>query len=199
MAGVPVRLIRMTFSGELAYEVHTPADYTVAVWEALLDAGKPWNIAPYGTEALSMMRIEKGHVVAGELDGTTVPSDFGFERMQRANTDFIGKRSLERPGMSKENRPSFVGLVSQNGRHIPRGAQLVWNPNAPKPIKMLGRVTATYYSSNLEREIALALLEDAESYQGKSLYAAAPLMDEYVPVTVTNSVFVDPEGKLPRG
>ena len=199
VAGVPVRLIRMTFSGELAYEVHTPADYTVAVWEALLDAGKPWNIAPYGTEALSMMRIEKGHVVAGELDGTTVPSDFGFERMQRPNTDFIGKRSLERPGMSKENRPSLVGLVSENGRHIPRGAQLVWNPNAPKPIKMLGRVTATYYSSNLEREIALALLEDAESYQGKSLYAAAPLMDEYVPVTITNSVFVDPEGKLPRG
>lgn len=199
LAGAPVRLIRMTFSGELAYEVHTPSDYTVAVWEALLEAGKPWNIAPYGTEALSMMRIEKGHVVAGELDGTTVPSDFGFERMQRPNSDFVGKRSLERPGMSKENRQSFVGLVSENGRHIPRGAQLVWNPTAPKPIKMLGYVTATYYSSNLEREIALALLDNAEEYRGKSLYAAAPLMNEFVPVTVTNSVFIDPEGKLPRG
>ena len=199
LAGAPVRLIRMTFSGELAYEVHTPADYTVAVWEALLEAGKPWNILPYGTEALSMMRIEKGHVVAGELDGTTIPADFGFERMQRPNSDFVGKRSLERPGMTKECRQTFVGLVSENGHHIPRGAQLVWNPAAPKPIKMLGHVTATYYSSNLDREIALALLEDADEYQGKSLYAAAPLMDEYVPVTVTRTVFVDPEGKLPRG
>ncbi|MBS38578.1 MAG: sarcosine oxidase subunit alpha [Thiotrichales bacterium] len=198
IAGAPVRLIRMTFSGELAYEVHTPADYTVAVWEALLEAGKPWNISPYGTEALSMMRIEKGHVVTGELDGRTVPADFGFDRMQRQDSDFVGKRSLERPGLNAD-RKSFVGLVSENGRHIPRGAQLVWNPTAAKPIKMLGHVTATYYSSTLEQEIALALLEDADSYYGKSLYAAAPLMDEYVPVRVTDSIFIDPDGRLPRG
>ncbi len=199
LAGFPVRLIRMTFSGELAYEVHTPSDYTIAVWEALLAAGRPWHIVTYGTEAMSVLRIEKGHVVGGELDGRTLPADFGFDRMQRTDTDFIGRRSLSRPGLGTDARKTFVGLIAADGHHIPRGAQLVWNPTAPKPVKMLGHVTATYYSPSLEQEIALALLEDAQRYQGKLLYAASPLSGQHVPVRITTPVFIDPEGARPRG
>ena len=199
IAGAPVRILRMTFSGELAYEVHTPSDYGVRVWEALLAAGAPWDLAPYGTEALGILRIEKGHVVASELDGTTVPSDFGFDALQRPDTDFIGKRSLERPGLAKENRHRFVGLRSVDRRHIPRGAQLAVTAARPKPVRMLGHVTSTCYSPNLDQYIALALLEDAERYRGEILCACSPLTGENVPVEVTHPVFIDPAGGRARG
>ncbi len=199
IAGVPVRLFRMTFSGEMAYEVHTPSDYGIRVWEALMAAGKDFAITPYGTEAMSVLRIEKGHVVGAELDGRTIPADFGFERMQKKDRDFIGKRSLERPALAYGPRKRFVGLISEDGRKIPRGAQLVWNPTAPKPVPMLGHVSSTCYSPNLGNYIALALLEDADGYQGKLLYASSPLTDSHVPVRVGHSVFIDPEGERARG
>ena len=199
IAGAPVRILRMTFSGELAYEVHTPADHGVRVWEALLAAGVPWDVMPYGTEALGVLRIEKGHVVTGELDGRTVPSDFGFERLARPDSDFIGKRSLERPGLAGEHRHRFVGLRSADGRRIPRGAQLVVNPARPRPVHMLGHVTATCYSPNLGQEIGLALLEDADRYEGEVLHACSPLAGENVPVEVTHPVFIDPAGERARG
>ena len=199
IAGAPVRLLRMTFSGELAYEVHMPSDYGVPVWEALLAAGAPWDLTPYGTEALGVLRIEKGHVVASELDGTTLPSDFGFDGLQRPEGDFVGKRSLERPGLAKEQRHRFVGLRSLGRRRIPRGAQLVVNPARPKPVRMLGHVTSTCYSPNLDQYIALALLDDAERYRGEILCACSPLTGENVPVEVTHPVFIDPAGERARG
>jgi sarcosine oxidase subunit alpha len=199
VAGAPVRIFRMTFSGELAFEVHTPSNFALHVWKRLLDAGREYEVTPYGTEAMGILRIEKGHVVAAELDGRTVPSDFGFDAMQRKEGDFIGRRSLERPALKKSARRGFVGLVSEDGGHIPRGAQLVWNPNAERPVHMLGHVTSTCYSPNLEQEIALALLEDPDNHGDELLYASAPLTNAHVPVRVTRSVFVDPEGKLPRG
>lgn len=199
VAGAPVRIFRMTFSGELAYEVHTPSNFALHVWKRLLDAGREFKVTPYGTEAMSILRIEKGHVVAAELDGRSVPSDFGFDAMQRKQGDFIGRRSLERPALRKSARRGFVGLVSEDGRHIPRGAQLVWNPNADRPVRMLGHVTSTCYSPNLEKEIALALLEDPDDHGDKLLYASSPLTNVHVPVKVSHPVFIDPEGKLPRG
>ena len=199
ISGAPVRILRMTFSGELAYEVHTPCGYGLRVWEALLEAGTPWDIMPYGTEALGVLRIEKGHVVASELDGRTVPSDFGFERLQRPDSDFVGKRSLERPGLVKGNRHGFVGLRSVDGRRIPRGAQLVVSPARPRPVPMLGHVTAACYSPNLARHIGLALLDDAERYQGEILYASSPIEGVNVPVEVTHPVFIDPAGERARG
>ncbi len=199
VAAAPVRIFRMTFSGELAYEVHTSSNFALHVWKRLLDAGREFEVTPYGTEAMSILRIEKGHVVAAELDGRTVPSDFGFDAMQRKEGDFIGRRSLQRPALDKSARRGFVGLVSQDGRHIPRGAQLVWNPNADRPVHMLGHVTSTCFSPNLNKEIALALLEDPHDHGDELLYASSPLTNTHVPVKVTHPVFIDPEGKRARG
>ena len=197
VAGAPVRIIRMTFSGEMAYEVHCPADYGVHVWEALLAAGEPFDVMPYGTEALGVLRIEKGHVVPNELDGRTIPADFGFDRMEK-DEDFIGRRSLERFREGDLKQKTFVGLVSENGKAIPRGGHLVWNPTAPKPMPMLGHVTSNCYSPTLERYIALALMDDRDDWKGKVLYAASPLTASFVPVRITDHVFVDPENRRPK-
>ena len=197
VAGAPVRIIRMTFSGERAYEVHCPADYGVYVWEALLAAGERFDVMTYGTEALSVLRIEKGHVVPNELDGRTIPADFGFDRMEK-DEDFIGRRSLERFRASERKRKTFAGLVSENGKAVPRGGHLVWNPTAPKPVPMLGHVTSNCYSPTLERYIGLALMEDAEDWKGKVLYAASPITSSFVPVRITDHVFIDPENRRPK-
>ena len=197
VAGAPVRIIRMTFSGERAYEVHCPADYGVSVWEALLAAGEPFDVVTYGTEALGVLRIEKGHVVPNELDGRTIPADFGFDRMEK-DEDFIGRRSLERFRASDRKRKTFVGLVSENGEAVPRGSHLVWNPTAPRPVPMLGHITSNCYSPTLERYIGLALMEDAEDWKGKELYAASPVTSSFVPVRITDHVFIDPENRRPK-
>jgi sarcosine oxidase subunit alpha len=162
-------------------------------------AGHAFEITPYGTEAMSVLRIEKGHVVGAELDGRTTPADFGFERMQKKDGDFIGKRSLERPALAYGPRKHIVGLTSEDGKKIPRGAQLVWNPAAPKPVEMLGHVSSTCFSPNLGTYIALALLDDADAYHGKLLYASSPLANSHVCVRVGPSVFIDPQGERARG
>ncbi len=198
IAGCPVRLFRITFSGELAYEIHMPADFGETVWQAVIDAGEPHDIIPYGTEAMSILRIEKGHLVGGELDGRSYPAEFGFGRMLKPDGDYIGKRSLEREALAGGTGRRFVGLVSENGKHIPRGAQLVWNPTAPKPVQMLGHVTSTCYSPNLDREIALAMLRDGDHRMGESLYASSPVQGQHVPVKVVEPVFIDPQGERPR-
>ncbi len=207
LAGVPVRIIRMSFSGELSFELHCPADDCPMLWDALIKAGAEFDVQPYGTEALGVLRIEKGHVVASELDGRTIPADFGFDRMQK-DEDFIGRRSLERfgrPGGRKRKR--LVGLVSRTDEAIPRGAQLVWNPTAPAPVSMLGHITSTCHSPVLDRSIALALIDDEaddlppgkSEWKGEILYAASPLESRFVAVEVRDPVFVDPENRRSRG
>ena len=202
--GYPVRLFRITFSGERAYEIHVPSDYALAVWEAFIRVGKEFDITTYGTEALSMLRIEKGHIVGGEIDGRTTAADFGFAGMQKTDQDFIGKRALDRPGMSDESRKTLVGLISENGEEIKRGSQLIEKRvDTPKlgdpPVKMLGHVSSKYFSSNLQQHIAMGLLEKGEQWIGKTIYAASPLTATYVPVKVVHHVFIDPKGDRARG
>jgi len=196
--GCPVRLFRITFSGERAYEVHTPADHAEAVWSRLLAAGAGFGIAPYGTEAMNVLRMEKGHVTGAELDGTTLAADLGFAAMQKTDGDFIGKRSLERPAFA-EPRRELVGLVADDNKPIARGAQLIDEPGRPAQAAMAGHVTSACYSPNLNKEIALALLRGGRGLHGKKMFAASPLSGASTPVTVTSPVFIDPQGARARG
>ena len=195
IAGVPARLFRISFSGELAYEINVPADYGLGLWEALLEAGAPFDIFPYGTEAMGILRIEKGHVVGGELNGRSTANDLGFGRIQSTTKDFIGRRSLTRPGLADANRKQLVGLLPADGvTPIPRGGQLVLDPNQPPPVPMEGEVTSQCFSPNLGKPIGLGLLLRGRERHGESLFAASPATGETVAVEVTSPVFIDPEG-----
>ena len=199
IAGVAVRIFRITFSGELGFEVHVPADRLQTVWQTVLEVGRAFDLQPYGTEAMGVMRIEKGHVVHAELDGRAIASDFGFDRMIRKSGDFIGRRALQREAFAREHRPSLVGLVSDNGKPIAAGAHLVWNPSLATPMHTYGHVTSPCYSPTLDAYIALAFLHQAELWQGKILYAAAPMQRIYTPVRIVAPVFVDQQGQRARG
>jgi hypothetical protein len=156
--------------------------------------GRPFGIVPYGTEAMGVMRIEKGHVAGMELDGRTTPDDLGLGNLVSPRKDCIGKRSLKLPALAAAGRKQLVGLTSADARTpIPRGAQLVADPNAPLPNPILGHVTATCWSPTLDQPIALALLADGRARHGTVLHAMAPLAGVTLPVVVANNVFVDPK------
>ncbi len=201
IAGAPARLFRITYSGERAYEIHVPAHFGLAVWQAFIGAGADLGLTPYGTEAMGVLRIEKGHVVIGaEIDGRTTPDDLGYVRLVKANGDFIGRRSLERPELRRADRKQLVGLVPADGRTaIPRGAQLVADPDHALPNPMLGHVTSSCYSPTLAKPIALALLKGGRARHGERVFAMSPLHAATVEVTVTAPAFIDPEGARAHG
>jgi heterotetrameric sarcosine oxidase alpha subunit len=197
---VPARLFRMSYSGELAYEIHVRADRGRAMWEAVLDAGQPFAIMPYGTEAMSTLRIEKGHVVIGaEIDGRTTPFDLGMEKLVNANKWCIGKPLLARPALTSPERWQLVGLRAEGGARIPRGAKIVADPDAPAPVAMQGHVTSWCFSPNLDAWIALALVSNGRARHGESLWAVSPLAGERVRVTLGSPAFIDPAGERLRG
>jgi heterotetrameric sarcosine oxidase alpha subunit len=200
VAAAPVLLLRISFSGELAYEVHTPAGYGTLVWQALLATGAADGIVPYGTEAMGTLRIEKGHVAGAELDGRTTAEDLGLGRMASRKKDYVGRAALERVALKAPGRLQLVGLVARDGRSpIRSGAQIVADPKAPPPALMLGHVTSADFSPTLEQPIALALVADGRQRRGETLHAMYPLRDEAAEVVVSDPVFVDPEGRRPRG
>jgi sarcosine oxidase subunit alpha len=205
IGGTPVRIFRISFSGELAYEVNVAADHGTGVWEALMSAGKELDVIPYGLEAMAVMRIEKGHVAGQELDGRTTPEDLGLGRMASRKKHYVGRRLLEREGLADPDRPRLVGLVPKDGRtKIDAGAILVEGPAlAPAhghgPIEKLGHVTSVTWSENLGKPIALALLSGGQRRKGQPLYAAYPLRNRTVAVEVTEPCFIDPEGERLRG
>jgi heterotetrameric sarcosine oxidase alpha subunit len=200
IAGMRVRLFRISYSGELAYEIAVPAGPTVAVWEALLAAGREFGLAPYGTEAMAAMRIEKGHVAGAEINGQTTPGDLGLARLVSANKYFVGRRLLERPALADKTRPSLVGLAPVDGvTPIPAGAQLVADAHANPPVPMLGHVTSATFSPTLNRPIALALLERGNARNGDTVVAAAPLDGVTVVARVVEPVFYDPAGERLHG
>ena len=202
IAGAPVRVFRITFSGELGYEIHAPADWGTLVWEHLLERGAPHRIAPYGTEAMGILRIEKGHVAGPEIDGRTTPLDLGFERMLRPDGLYVGHWGLSRPVFHAEGRKQLVGLRGEAS--IPPGAQLLDEERAARlgrqttALTSLGHVTSAVYSPNLDAEIALALLRDGRSRIGERLVAASPVTGENVPVEVCSPHFFDPENDRAR-
>jgi glycine cleavage system aminomethyltransferase T len=196
VAGIPARIFRISFSGELSYEVNVPADQGLALWGALMEAGAPHGLVPYGLEALSVLRIEKGHIVGAEFDGRATPMDLGFERMIARKKDFLGKWALGRPAFHQPNRLQLVGLAAVDPREaIPAGGQLVPSGDGQTPQQSQGHVTSTCYSPNLGAEIALGLLADGRARHGQEIVAASPLKKRAVRVRVMQPCFIDPEGR----
>ena len=192
MRGVPTRLLRVSFTGELGYEVNIPADYAAATWTLLRDAAIAQGGCTYGTEAMHVLRAEKGFVIVGqETDGTVTPGDLGFSALGQAKRDFIGKRSLSLPDMREAERLQLVGLLPD--RALEEGAQITAQPAPPAGTKALGHVTSAYYSPTLERPIALAVLADGRARHGEHLFV--PMPDGAIQVRVVAPAFVDPEGK----
>jgi glycine cleavage system aminomethyltransferase T len=200
IAGARVRLFRISYSGELAYEIAVAADHTVAVWEALLDTGREFGLAPYGTEAMAAMRIEKGHVAGAEINGQTTPADLGLARLVSKGKHFVGRRLLERPALIDAARPSLVGLVPVDGiTPIMAGSQLVNDPHARPPVPMLGHVTSPTFSPTLGRPIALGLIKNGIARKGETVVAAAPLHGSAVTARIVDPVFYDPAGERLHG
>ena len=201
LAGRPATVFRISFSGELAYEVAVPADYGPAMWEAIMAAGAAFDMVPYGTEALGILRIEKGHFVVGaEADGRLTADDLGFGRMQSTKKDFIGRRAAGRPALVAAGRQQLVGLKPADGAAaMPSGAQIVETPTLTGPTPTIGHVTSTAYSPELGHAIALAVIADGRARLGERVYASSPLTGSVVPATITDHVFVDPDGARLRG
>jgi sarcosine oxidase subunit alpha len=197
--GVPVRVARVSFSGELAFEVNVNAWHAPAVWERLLDAGRTYGITPYGTETMHVLRAEKGYPIIGQdTDGTVSPHDLGMAwAVSKKKPDFIGKRSFSRIENQNPLRKQLVGLLPVDRMtRLPEGSQIVefYEDEAlpPPPVPMLGHVTSSYRSAELGRTFALALVKAGKSRIGETLHV--PVDGTLVPVEVTGSVLVDPEG-----
>jgi sarcosine oxidase, subunit alpha len=195
VCGIPARLFRVSFTGELGFEINVPADYGLAVWEAVHAAGEPHRITAYGTEAMHVLRAEKGYIIVGqETDGTVIPADLGLDwTIGTTKRDFVGKRSLMRPDMRRTDRRQLVGLLAPEV--LEEGAQLVADANAPLP--MLGHVTSAYWSETLRRPVALALLSGGRARVGQTLYV--PMADRTIAVRVTDPVCYDREGRRLHG
>jgi sarcosine oxidase subunit alpha len=195
VAGVPARIARVSFSGELAFEVHVSSWHGRHVWDALMAAGEPFGIAPYGTEAMHVLRAEKGYVIVGQdTDGTVTPFDLGMDWIVNPSKgDFIGRRSFSRPDTARRDRKQLVGLLPQDPESfLPEGIQLVLQDTGTIPMPMAGHVTSSYRSAALGRTFALAMLKGGQTMHGRTVFA--PLPEGTVAAAVTPPVFYDPEG-----
>ena len=196
VAGVPARVFRISFTGELAFEINVDANHGRHVWDAVMAAGEQYGITPYGTETMHILRAEKGFIVAGQdTDGSLTPMDMGMNwAIGKKKVDFIGKRSLARPDIVKSDRKQFVGLLTQDASTVlPEGAQLVSDPNADKPVPMVGYVSSSYYSVALGRSIALGLVEGGHKRHGETVYSPQP-DGTVIAAEITGTVFYDQEG-----
>lgn len=196
VAGIEARVCRISFSGELAYEINVSPWEALTLWQALHEAGSPYGITPYGTETMHVLRAEKGYPIIGQdTDGTVTPQDLGMNWVvSKKKPDFIGKRSYARADSVRPDRKHLVGLLPEDpGTFLPEGTHLVADSELPAPpVPMLGHVTSSYRSAALGRTFALALIKGGRDRIGERLYA--PVGDRLVPVTVASPVLYDPEG-----
>lgn len=198
VAGVAARVFRISFTGELTYEINVPAHYGRYIWEALIAAGEEFDITPYGTESMHVLRAEKGFIIVGQdTDGSMTPADMNMDWVVGKNKtfSFIGKRSLQRSDSVRENRKQLVGLKTVDGAQVlPEGAQVVFNPEEKIPMSMQGHVTSSYFSANLGHSIALAVVKGGHGMKGKTVYC--PLADgRTIAAEIVSSVFYDPKGE----
>jgi sarcosine oxidase subunit alpha len=199
ICGVPLLLFRVSFTGELGFELNVPSDYGAAVWEAVYASGERHGIVEYGTETMHVLRAEKGYIIVGQdTDGTVTPDDAGLSwAIGKNKTDFVGKRSLERAAMKSPDRKQLVGLRTRDRSVLEEGAQIVARRGLKPPMQIIGHVTSSYFSSVLDEPIALALIAAGRSRFGQTLYV--PMPDRELEVEVTAPVFYDAEGQRIHG
>ena len=189
------RVMRISFTGEQSYEINIQANYGKSLWKKCMVAGNNFDITPYGTETMHLLRAEKGFIIVGQdTDGTMTPIDLQMDWIvSKKKYDFIGKRSLYRSDTIRDDRKQLVGLITENPAEVlEEGAQIVANINK-SPVEMIGHVTSSYYSPNLKKSIALAVVKGGKSMMGQKLII--PMEKKTINVTVTDSVFLDKENK----
>jgi methylglutamate dehydrogenase subunit C len=197
--GVPARLYRISFSGELAYEIGVPARYGDALARILVEAGAPFGMTPYGTEALGVMRIEKGHVAGNELDGRTTACDLGLGRMMSSKKDYIGRVLAERPALTQPERMRFVGLKpTDRSKRLRAGAHVVPLDAEIVAANDQGVMTSVGFSPSLAHWIGLGLLQRGRERFGEVMLAADPLRNNNVEVEICAPCFIDPKGERLR-
>ncbi|MHA1189560.1 MAG: sarcosine oxidase subunit alpha family protein [Alphaproteobacteria bacterium] len=194
MSGVPVRVFRVSFTGETAYEINCPATYGAWMWREIMEKGARYGITPYGTEAMHLLRAEKGFIIVGQdTDGTVTPDDLQMNWIVKKSGDFIGKRSLSRSDTVRNDRRQLVGLLTDDPAHVlMEGSQIIAAKTADtnqRPTPMLGHVTSSYFSPNLDRSIALALINGGADRLGETVYASRNKAAA-VPVTITKTDFL---------
>jgi sarcosine oxidase subunit alpha len=196
ICGIETRLFRVSFTGELGFEINVPTAYGRAVWEQLMAQGAQYDITPYGTEAMHVLRAEKGFIIVGQdTDGTITPFDAGLDwAVGKKKPDFVGKRSMARPDIVAPGRKQLVGLLTDDPNVVlEEGAQIVADPNQPIPMTMIGHVTSSYWSETLGRSIAMALVAGGHDMTGGTLYI--PMPGKTHTAKVSGVVFYDSEGE----
>lgn len=198
--GMEARIYRLSFSGELAYEVSAPAMHGDALVRHLFETGRPFEVVAYGTEALGVMRIEKGHAAGNELSGQTTAGDLGMGRMMSKKKDFIGRAMAQRPGLTDPGRPSLVGLkpIDRNQK-LRAGAHLLAPGASATVANDQGYVTSAAWSPTLGHAIGLALLVNGPGRHGERIIVHDPVRGGDLDAEICNPVFVDPEGERLRG
>jgi len=196
---VPARIFRISFSGELAYEINVESDHGIFMWKKIMELGKTMGIQPYGTEALSTLRIEMGHVAGSEIDGRTIPADLSLEGMLSKKKDFVGKRSLNREAFLNPDREKIVGVIPVDKKTmIPEGSHLVKDKNAALPNPKLGHISASCWSVEYNNPFSLAIIKEGKKRIGEKLYALSPLKNKSIEVEIVSSHYVDPKGERVR-
>ena len=193
VAGIPARLWRVSFTGEIGFEVNVPAPLGRQLWETLWEAGQQYDICAYGTETMHVLRAEKGYIIVGQdTDGTVTPFDAGMGwAVGKKKADFVGMRGMARPDLVAKGRRQLVGLLTEDGSKLEEGAQIVLDPNQPIPMKMVGFVTSSYDQGTVGQPIALALIEGGQDRMGETVYI--PMLDRTIAAKIVSTIFVDPE------
>ncbi|KEA63732.1 Sarcosine oxidase alpha subunit [Marinobacterium lacunae] len=198
VAGVPARVFRISFTGELSFEVNVQANYGLHVWEKLFEHGAKYNLTPYGTETMHILRAEKGFIIAGQdTDGSVTPHDLGMSWCVADSKPFsyIGKRGMMRSDCVRKDRKQMVGLKTKDPKVVlPEGAQAVADPKQPIPMDLLGHVSSSYWSANLNRSIALGFVKGGLERMGETVYY--PLADgRVIEAEICSPIFLDPKGE----
>jgi sarcosine oxidase subunit alpha len=195
----PLRILRLSYSGERAYEVYVGATAGEALWNALAEAGKPMGLVAYGVEALGALRVEKGHIAGPEIDGRTTLDDLGLARMAGKRRGFAGDVLRHRPAFQKPDRQQLVGLEClENGKRL-RGGAILFRSDEPARGHGRGRITSVTYSPTLNRYVALGLLAKDSAAEGTEILAVYPMKGEKVRARVVPPVFLDPKGDRLHG